>query len=115
MVEGARLDDVQEARVPRRPGMAESDKRVTLDRHKLTEERTENCKYSWRGVRVVEGARLDDVQEARVPRRPGMAESGKCVTLDRRNCQIGKSAENSYFFGEVSEWLKEHAWKACMG
>ena len=35
-----------------------------------------------------------------------------CVIL---NLQLYASFSVVFYIGEVSEWLKEHAWKACVG
>ncbi len=36
-------------------------------------------------------------------------------SYDKSVCLRARAALTSRAFGEVSEWFKEHAWKACIG
>ena len=43
------------------------------------------------------------------------AESDKCVALFRREIRRNlRKLIHKLKFGEMSEWLKEHAWKVCI-
>ena len=38
--------------------------------------------------------------------------SERVTVLGRRNCALRVTASSCFESGEMSEWLKEHAWKA---